>query len=164
MKVAKTIVWYATFLYIQFHRLQQGQLPSASEALSVRSQQSVQYVVAHCKNGRSRSPNVILVFFYLFHFFSFSETEPGTVHGRTFMHFLRSEFQSQVVPVRCVFTACSLVLAPCCELLPCYFSSSFDYCCSINPPFPPVLVVDSLSFLFCLVLFCVFFYNAAARH
>jgi hypothetical protein len=105
LKVAKTMVWYATFLYIQFHRLQQGQLPSANP---FRSRQSVQYVVAHCRNGRSRSPNVILMFFYLFHFFSFSETEPGTRHGKTFMGFLGSEFQSQVLScaLTCLFFEC----------------------------------------------------------
>ena len=64
VNMAKTAVWYASFMFIQFHRQQKGHFTGPAHS----QHPPEQFIAVHCRNSRSRSPTIILVFFYLFHY------------------------------------------------------------------------------------------------
>ena len=83
----RRFVFYATFIYLQVMRLQQRHLPSASPY----NLSAAQSLVVHCRNGRSRSPTVLLVMFYLFYFFSFGE--PGKIKRKPIIEHIKKMFR-----------------------------------------------------------------------
>ena len=88
-KVAIDVIHYASYIWLQVYRMNAGSTPSPVTPAGTAEQ----YLVVHCRNGRTRSPTVVFIFFMLFCFDSMRKK--AQAENKLIGVYLSEQFQAQ---------------------------------------------------------------------